>query len=88
MLAGKLDSRGYPQRIPKAISEQKFKSKDQATQEIISSKRITQFDWKIKLLSENSTTKLFSYLKSLNEFVVSMEAYPYAKSQYHNSIPF
>ena len=54
----------------------------------ISSKRIKQFNWQIKFYSQNSTTRLFNYLKSLNGMVVSMEAYPYAKNQYYNSIPF
>ena len=35
----------------------------------ISSKRIKQFDWQIKFWIQNSTTRLFNYLKSLKELL-------------------
>lgn len=43
-------------------------------------------DWCREFLGSNSSTKLVNYLKWLNQFTVSRDAYPYAKYQHHNAI--
>ena len=49
-------------------------------------KKIKQSDSQREFLSWNSNGCLLNYLKWLNQFVVSLDACPYAKNQHHSSM--